>query len=559
MLTHAVRARTLACALAAASVVTAAVWVWAPPLYLANDDVAIRMGIEGQAVPGQPATPFVLLTHSAVAAALIQAHRVFPGVPWWDLAISVVLVGALGTWAAVAWTAAGPSRLGSLAGCAALSAAAVPLLSGLQFTISATAAGGAAAALAASEVIGAATPRRRILLFAAALFLTGALIRPMGATAGAVATALMLAPAAWLAGPSFPRHVGRNAALAAAAALGGAAVVLAFDAAIYRANGAWADHFDYTTLAARLLEWGGEPSPAELDRVRAAAGWTLNDWQMLRASWGVDPALHGFDRVARAYEARNSGAALADAVEQLFGRVSSIGPASLLRLFRESAVALGVAAVVTALFARPRGLAAAALGGALFLGLCLGIEAAFKEVPFRLLAPLQVCLVVAVVLAAARVRRAVSAPLAAAAVLALLAFAGWELYSMGLQSRAEMRHARQVRAEVEAVQRLEPSLLVLHADAFPREHWWRAFSAAPPLNAVHLGYNNQGPDLQAFLSATGRQPLIRALCVDPAMLVVAQEGRLDFATAYLKEHHGMDVQWRPVFTGSFQAFRCQRR
>ncbi len=48
-------------------VLTCIVWFPIPPTYLTNDDVAIRLGLERQVHSGQPATGFVLLTHSCWA------------------------------------------------------------------------------------------------------------------------------------------------------------------------------------------------------------------------------------------------------------------------------------------------------------------------------------------------------------------------------------------------------------------------------------------------------------------------------------------------------------
>ena len=55
-------------------------------------------------------------------------------------------------------------------------------------------------------------------------------------------------------------------------------------------------------MTARLFEWGGELSGEQVDALRASAGWSANDWNMLQGMWGVDPEMYGFTRVAAAYE-----------------------------------------------------------------------------------------------------------------------------------------------------------------------------------------------------------------------------------------------------------------
>lgn len=82
-----------------------------PPLYLTNDDVTIRLGIEGHAVPGQPPTGFVLMTHAALASALVALQGALPSAPLWDLTLTATSLLALGTFVAVVWTTAGPTWL----------------------------------------------------------------------------------------------------------------------------------------------------------------------------------------------------------------------------------------------------------------------------------------------------------------------------------------------------------------------------------------------------------------------------------------------------------------
>jgi hypothetical protein len=74
--------------------------------------------------------------------------------------------------------------------------------------------------------------------------------------------------------------------------------------------------------------------------------------------------------------------------------------------------------------------------------------------------------------------------------------------------------------------------------------------------AVALGWNNQNPQLQRFLAQTGRQPLLRAMCADPSILVVAEKDRLEVVTQYLREHFRIEVAWAEAYAGSFHVWRC---
>jgi hypothetical protein len=68
--------------------------------------------------------------------------------------------------------------------------------------------------------------------------------------------------------------------------------------------------------------------------------------------------------------------------------------------------------------------------------------------------------------------------------------------------------------------------------------------------------NNQSPRVQHFLTSTGHSPLLRSICDDPSILVVADSSELDVPTRYLREHDHLDVTWTEVFDGSFRVWRC---
>ena len=548
--------RTVCVALAVAVGVTALAWTFAPPVYLTNDDVSIRLALEGQAEPGQPPTGFVLLTHAVLGWALVALHRLTPGLPLWDLTIVGTLLLAVSVLVALAWNALGrawPARATALS---VVLVAVLPLFGSVQFTFGATLAGAAAVLAAGLELVRGERPRRAVLAAAAGLFLLGALVRPMGAMAGGLAGGLALLPLACWPGPA---RWARALRLAGVATVAGAAVglLLSLDTALYTLDEEASAYHRYNWQLAQILEWGGELQEEEVEAMRAAAGWSRNDWAMLEGWFGVDPAVHGYAQVASAYETRGGGAGWLSALAQPGASGPAGVPARVRRLAGESVMPLAALAFLVGAWASRRGLVAAALVVLLFAAYCLAIETVFKELPFRLLAPLQGAFLVGGLLSIAGLRRAphpVAVVLGLSAVL-LLAVQDGRVVAATLA--AERRHALQVDGEVAALADLSPSLLVLHADAFPAEHWWRPFHTPPtPLAAVHLIANNQRPALQRFLRAAALQPLPRALCDDPSILIVAQDGRLEGLTAYLDEHHGLAVAWERVVEASFEAWRC---
>jgi hypothetical protein len=546
------RWRAFAVALVAVAAVLATAWVLNPPIYFTNDDVSIRLALEGTAIPGQPATGFSILTHAALGWSIVALNTMLPSVPWWDLVVAGTLIWALAVFVALAWDALGSAWPARATAVGALLVTAVPVASALQFTISATLAGGAAALLGLTE-LGASRPARStVLAMAAVLLLVGLLVRGLAAAAGLAAVVLFL-------GPVFAaRELWRPRLVAALVAAGLLILSVQYvDGLLYSLNRDWDAYYRYNGMIARLFEGGGEPSDSA-GAVRASTGWSSNDWMMLQAYFGVDRAVHGFDQLAKAYNARASLIGWDGTVRGALERAADIDAADLRRLLGASASVLAVIAAV-GLYVRRGGLTRGAATAVLFCVLCFAIEVVFKELPFRVLAPLHLCLVAAILVIAGVTQRVPSPVVSVLGLGVVVAVLTAQIGATVTSAEAEYKHSQQVTNEVMALERLSPSLLVLHADTFPREHWWRPFQHPRiALPAIALGWNNQNPLLQRFLSSSGREPLLKAICSDPGIFVIAEEGRLDFVTTYLQERYDTNVRWTDVFDGSFHAWRCDR-
>jgi hypothetical protein len=238
-------------------------------------------------------------------------------------------------------------------------------------------------------------------------------------------------------------------------------------------------------------------------------------------------------------------------------RVTDIDAAGLQRLLAESVPVLIVAAALVAVYANRRGAAATAVIVVFFCGFCLAIEAAFKELPFRLFAPVQACLLAAILITSGALRRMSSPLLSVLGLSLILTVLAQQTRTVAAVLAARDRRSTQVQDEVEALQRLAPSLVVIHSDSFPSEYWWRPFHRSPTgMILIQLAGNNQNPLLQRFLSDTGRQPLLRAMCEEPSLLVLSQPSRLEYASTSLREHFHTTAVWTEVYTGSFRAWRC---
>ncbi len=541
--------------LAATLISVAAFWIAIPPIFLTNDDVSIRLGIEGLTVPGEPPTGFVLMAHSLFAWALVGVRRALP-VHAWDLALGALIVWSTALALALAWTWGGVVRIARATALLAALAVLIPLVGGVQFTISSTLAGGAAMALAATEIL-ASRPRPAFLIMAASLLFAGLLVRPMGATVGAVLTGLFLTPLA------FKDALGRRSRLIRLGGLmagvaGAAAALVYLDGALYTTDAPWAEYQRNMWIMARLFEWGGDLPAGAIDRMRERAGWSPNDWEALKTFWGVDPDVHSLARIEDAYASWADVVGWQTRLQWLMRRtVAHLTGATLLRLLVESAVPIAAGVVLAVTQARRAGLVAAAALLALFVASCLAIESGFKELPFRLLAPLQACFVLAIVIAIGTWRRQTRTAAYIPAAILLCVLVAYEAQLVARHAVADDEQSDAVERQVADLLQLQPSLLVLHADSFPFEHWWRPFRTPPVrLHSIQLGTTNHNPYLQAFLSTSYSQGLLRAICTDPSILVVGERDRLDTVATFVREHYGLHVTWTEAYAGSFRAWRC---
>jgi len=546
------RWRTFGWAAAAATVVMAVAWSsWYPPYYLENDDVTIRMALEGRTVPGGIPTGFALMTNAALGWAIVGVQRVLPTLPGWDVALAATLLWSLGVLLALAWEALGPGWLARATVVGALVIAMAPLVASVQFTIAATLAGGAAAFLALTE-LGAARPRKSVLAMAFLLYVAGLLIRPMGGPAGAV-VAIGLSLPSVLTRKQWWVHALGILIIVSVAFLAAQYV----DVGLYGRNPAWDAYFRFNWIVGPLLEWGSDVSKTHADEIRRTVGWTANDWSMLLYSWGVDPVVHGFSRVSQAYQTQTAAVDRTGIVPVMIARAAHYPGESVRNLVTSSATVAITAGLLVAAYATRRTAAAVVTVLLLFWASCVSLDVVFERLPWRLLAPLEVLFVAAMLITFHSSRRVASPLLGILCLGTVLAMTAPILATQAGEAGQRVRQARELDGEIAELQRLSPSLVIFYGSRFPREYWWRPFHPGPQgVAAIALGWNNQNPQLQQFLTVTGRQPLLRALCTDRSMLIVSEREPLDSVTTYMQEHFSTAVDWTQVHSGTFPAWRC---
>lgn len=546
--------RTFGIAVALTACAVAALWTWLPPAFDTNDDVTIRGVLEGTRVPGEPPTGFALLPNAALGWWLVSIRNVWPSIYAWDLAITGTLVWGLAVFLTLATGRAGGAMSLRLSALLTTIAGLLPLLGSVQYTISATSAAGAAVLLAWSELQGEGARRRSVLLMALVLGVLGLLVRVGGAMAGALAVGACLVPRAIEARRrGILRLAGVGASVAAVAAL-----LYLVDIGLYKARPEWDAYRELNDLVTALFDWNWQavlPSEVNITGARASVGWTAHDWLLLEQAWAMDPALFSVDPVRQFYDATAGQMSLWDYLPAAMQRAWTLDEANLAERMRETWPALAALILVVLAYARPRDLGAAGAILVCFVAYGLGVQAGFKSLPFRLLAPMIACFV-GVVVTTMRVRP-VGIKTAALVLGVVFVLCGYQAQSVSAAMAANHRHSLQVDTEVAALAALQPALVVIHRDSFPEEHWQRPFHRpASRLVAIRLGRNNQNPQLLSFLRTEDLSTFPSAICDHPSILVISEPGRLEVLQTHLQERAGRAVTWMPVYSGSFRAWRC---
>ena len=463
---------TFAVSLAFVVCAVALLWIWLPPAYDTNDDVTIRRVLEGTRVPGQPPTGFALLPHAALGWALVAVRYAWPSAYPWDLAVTGTLVCGMAVFLSLAWQAFSRSIVLQLSVTTVAVAALLPLVGSVQYTISATLAGGAAIALAWSELEGDGHRRPTVLAMAVALLVLGLLVRSGGAMAGASAVIVCLMPRAILA----RRHGMRVIAGLAVGSVALSAVLYAADRALYKMRPEWDAYREMNEHVTALFDWNWQallPSAVDVTGMRKSVGWTASDWTMLEQAWAVTPERFSVRPVREFYQATVGHLTPMDYVSAAVQRLWLFDRANWLERLNEAWPALLGVVILIGVYSQARDRRVTLAVAMFFAAYCLAVQIGFKSLPFRLLAPMVACFV-CVVLSTARLRP-VGRKSAAFVLVVVLVSGVYQAQAVFAAMAANHRHSLQVDAEGAALAALQPSLVVIHRDRFPEEHWLRPF------------------------------------------------------------------------------------
>ena len=512
------------------------------PAYRGNDDPSMSLFAAGVAVRETP-DAHLLFMHAWIGGVLKRLYVTFPDYPWY-----AVLLYAVFAFASIALVYGLSTRR---------RASTTLLLFGVVFwanlvsypqeflfTIMAL------FSTAAGWLTAAATARTddRVsgleIMFAIIALLLGASVRSLGVAIGTLICVPVLLYAWWYARPSGRRRLARIALVAVV----GAGLLHGLNLLYYRADPAWAQFYEYNALRATFNDWQVIRYDARTQPAFAAAGWSKNDYLMIRNWFHADPSTFSITKMRQivgtvgGYGTDLTGGQAARQFFRTFATVHWLGVAIILvwiggqwgfvRIWPLAATlgtAAGfIAAATLVLKPVPRGMALAISGICVLVGLFLAAPS--SDVACR-----------------PRWRQWLALLMAAA----LVAYLAWSVPN-GV-SRASRLHQRQqaLQKDVALLAPRHHDLYVVWGDAFP-------FRLIDPLASLAflrgmrilpLGSELHTPHVAGTMRRFGIDDVYLALATRPDVFLISDESKNDLYVDYMREKYGLDVTVRPSFEG----------
>jgi hypothetical protein len=526
-------------------------WIPSRPLYLTNDDVGMRLLVEGHVAPGAAPTPFVMFMHIAIGWVLAVLYSAANSVPWYDVLMLATAVASTVGLVAV-WN--GTSGRASLLRALMLSVAllgplfATPQFSLIGMTCAATGLMLLIHGLGATR--GADSAGAAWRLYGLCLFTLGTLIRWEGSVVLLIqATVSLLAASVSRVNSSLvgPRRLLTLVALLAAIPL----LAAITNVVVYQRSPGWMEFPEFNYTRGMLTEYApaGGVSPEVMSALRAKTGWSENDLQLLRGWFFENPSVFSLDKLRAALTVlRHRNVTAGSIVTGMGGAIQSL-------LAQTWVPMLFLLAVSTSTGRPGRQVLFTVILLLVFLVVGGSASVWLKELPFRVYWPMLVLVGVAISGGNGDSTPRVSpySLLAIAALLALIAIPRWQ------QQQLRAAEAREVNMDVTALARLEPSLVLIHADTMRWEYVWHPFSNSRfPYPFVGIGVGARTPPLQSLLRRNGQIDLANAICSGDRVLLLARSWLPPAIVIFLQEHYSRRVTFDAVFEGrTFTAWRCR--
>lgn len=529
----------------------AVAWLILFPVYDTNDDVAIRLFLEGRAVPdGQP-SGYVYFMNLALAQVIAWLYRSVPGVSWYDILEQGTL--ALTTSTAL-YCCLRSVRFGDHAVFVVLIAATMlPVMAAVQFTVVgvlSTIVGATALIVALTRTQ---TRSESVALSGAGavLLAIGTLIRLEAALLGILVVVLaglhLAVTTLRRDGIRGKRWVLSLALLAFAAS----ALAWSYHFAAYFGSAEWKEFYLFNFLRGRLTEYAAARMPPEvLNQAFAAAGWTVADYEMLNQFLFFDTNLFSTEKLSAVLA--NLPVLSDHDPLAVVGLLLSYGTRFPFFLF-------GAAGVVLTASRAKTGLSAMLSFVAVFI-VVVAISVFLKPLEYRVFWPTATGTMFVMWIAIHARREApphwgqramAAAMLIVACVLALVPTVD--------RSKAGQRMSAAALADLARAPIGPANSLVIIGSSFPFEFVERPFGAPwlqRSIRALPVGTTLRAPPVAHFLDRNARPDTAAWLCSD-LVFVMASDAALNALLAYYLQHRGETISFTTVFKGStFVIYRC---
>lgn len=539
------------CSAAITAVLIALAWLLLFPVYDTNDDVAVRIFLEGREIPGAQPSADIFFFNRPLAQAIASLNRLAPGLPWYD----VVEHGLLTLTALVAfYCCLRFVRFWDDAAIVALVAAMLlAVFAAIQLTIVATLSTivGLTALIVALVSTTSNLERFMLSVAGAVVLLVGTLFRIEAALLGIFLVLLAgLYPVI-----STLRHKGlqrcSSVLIILVTACTGAALAWAYHFVLYFGSPEWKEVYEFIYLFQQLIEYAAGRAPQDvLNQALASVGWTPAELEMLRNWVFFDTNVFSTHKMkliisnlpvsanASPFSVTNS---LSMFVSQfpffIFGAAGIVLTASRVRTALVTVVLLAAIIVVMVL-----------------------ISVLTKPLPYRVFWPMTVgALFVSWIIIHLdhvspphRIQRLAAATLLTTSCL-LVAVQTIE------RSRAVERAHQLAFSDFTRMPVGPKNVLVIIGSAFPLELAERPF--APPylqrsVQALPLGATQQSPPVVRFMSQVAPD-MPTWLCSD-AVFIAADKQVLTALQAYYRRHRNQVVSFSNVFSGkTFNVHQCK--
>jgi hypothetical protein len=541
-----------AVSIATTCLLIAAVWLLLFPVYDTNDDVWIRLVLEGRYVPGAQPSGSAYLVNLALGETIAWLYRVAPGPSWYDVAEQGTL--AL-TAAAALYLCIRSIRSWDQAAIVALIASmVVAALAAVQYTIVAT----LTTIVGATSLIVAATSAQsraeRFVLSAAGalLLLLGPLFRLVAAVLGLLVVAILaLYPAA----ASLRRDgIRGKQPVIVFSLLGfvGLGAAWAYHFYAYLGSPDWKEFLQFNWLRVRLVEYAAARLPPDiLLQALPAAGWNAADYAMLKNWIFFDTSVFSTDNLDKIVAALP----IAPAPKTSAIVASLLSYASQFPFFPLAIVGV----VMTASSVRKA--AAACLSLIAVLLLVVGISIFLKPLDYRAFWPVAFGAIFVVWIVLHLDRHGTPHWLQRVIAFSLLMAASLLVLSHVIERSREAEQAHQLLLSDLARAPLgTDKVLVIVGAAFPYELAERPFGRPylqRAIQMVSLGISQRAPPNRQYLNRIALPDLPTWLCSD-RMGIAASQSALSALASYYARYRHQSASFVRVFKGrTFSIYRCE--